>query len=69
MESPVRDNYILRIYRRDRDDPEKVVGLVEFIQTGEKKPFKSYEELCATLKETGIKHHERASPRLRRKRR
>ncbi len=50
MEVLTRDNYILRIYRRDGNDPLKVVGLVEMISDGEKKPFKSFQELCEILK-------------------
>ncbi|MBI3815210.1 MAG: hypothetical protein HY279_12210 [Nitrospinae bacterium] len=40
------DNYIVRIYRRDRENPHKVAGLVEVVETGMKRVFTSFDELC-----------------------
>lgn len=40
------DTYIIRIYRRDPDDPIKISGLVETVGTEEKKVFTCIEELC-----------------------
>jgi hypothetical protein len=40
METLVRDNYILRVYGRDHNDPEKVAGLVEIIESEEQRPFR-----------------------------
>jgi hypothetical protein len=44
-----QDDYIIRIYRRDREDPRMVVGTVE--QVGEKLKigFTDFEELRAIL--------------------
>ena len=33
------ENYIVRIYRRDADDPEGVVGTVECVETQIQQPF------------------------------
>jgi hypothetical protein len=43
------DNYIIRIYRRDPNDPAKITGLVETVGTDEEKAFTCLEELCETL--------------------
>ena len=43
------DTFIIRIYRRDPDDPEKIAGLVERAGTDEEKVFTCLEELCETL--------------------
>jgi hypothetical protein len=50
MESLVRDSYILRVYRCDRDDLDKITGLVELVDNGEKRPFADFRELCKILK-------------------
>jgi hypothetical protein len=43
------DTFIIRIYRRDPDDPMKISGLVESVFTNEEKVFTCLEELCETL--------------------
>ena len=42
------ENYIVRIYRRD-EKLNTVAGVVEVVETQEKKPFTSNEELHAIL--------------------
>jgi hypothetical protein len=49
MEGSSRENYLVRIYRRDKEDPERITGLVEFIEAGEKKSFATFDELKAIL--------------------
>ncbi len=39
------ESYIVRIYRREPENPERITGLVEVIETGEKKKFASGDEL------------------------
>ena len=43
------DTYIIRIYRRDKDDPRNIAGLVEIIGGGERKTFTSWDELWGVL--------------------
>lgn len=43
------ETYIVRIYRRDRNDPEKIAGLVETVGSGEKRLFDSLEALWGVL--------------------
>ena len=43
------DNYIIRIYRRDKADPRLMVGTVEEIGKKEKKGFTSFDELREIL--------------------
>ena len=43
------DSYLIRIYRRNNDDPEKVVGVVEEIQTGSNHAFQGMSDLCKLL--------------------
>jgi hypothetical protein len=43
------ETYIIRIYRRDPDDPVKIAGLVETVGEDEEKVFTSLDELCNTL--------------------
>ena len=44
------DSYVIRIYRRDADDPRKCAGLAEVIETDEKKTFRNLDELLEILK-------------------
>jgi predicted nucleic acid-binding OB-fold protein len=37
--------YIVRVYRRDDNDVEKIMGMAEIVETREKKAFASYTEL------------------------
>lgn len=43
------DNYIVRIYRRDMEDPQRIAGQVEFVEREEKKAFTGMEELINIL--------------------
>lgn len=43
------ETYIIRVYRRNRDDPRKIAGLVETVGKDEKKAFASQEELLRIL--------------------
>lgn len=46
------DSYIVRMYRRDADNPENLVGLVETVGEEAKRPFHSVGELVAILSES-----------------
>jgi hypothetical protein len=39
------DSYLARIYRRSKDDPDEIVGIIEEIDTGKKHSFKNVSEL------------------------
>ena len=43
------DHYILRIYRRGESSPEDITGIADEVETGEKKVFRSCEELIRIL--------------------
>ncbi len=43
------DSYIVRIYRRDREDTNRVSGVVEWSETREKKSFQGSDELLRIL--------------------
>ncbi len=43
------DNYIVRIYRRKRDDPRVLVGLVEEVGRKGKKAFNDLDDLWKIL--------------------
>jgi hypothetical protein len=47
------ENYIIRIYRRDPDDPLKPVGMVEVVETSETKTFTHASELVDIICSTG----------------
>ena len=44
------DNYIIRIYRRDEEEPNEVVGVVELVETEKKQKFKNMDELVRILR-------------------
>jgi hypothetical protein len=46
--------YIIRIYRRTKDKPEEVVGLVENVDTQDRLPFHDLQELCTIIAEAKI---------------
>ena len=57
------DSYLIRIYRREEDNPESIVGIIEEIGTKEKHSFKNLSELgkiiCrATKKSAGKKQRQ-----------
>lgn len=39
------ESYIVRVYRREEDNPQGLVGLVELVETQEKKSFRNLDEL------------------------
>ncbi len=43
------DSYIVRIYRREKSDPERMVGVVEDVQKGHVRSFNSTGELLMIL--------------------
>jgi len=43
------DCYIVRIYRRDEDEPGNFIGVVEAVGLAEQKPFKDAKELVTIL--------------------
>ncbi len=43
------DNYIVRIYRREKDDPRLLVGLVEEVGVSGRKAFNSLDDLWEIL--------------------
>ncbi len=49
----IMDSYVIRIYRRGGNDPEKIAGLVEFVEQDETKPFANYDELRQILNQPG----------------
>ena len=53
------DNYIIRIYRRDKSNPCCIVGTVEEIGSGEKKGFTTFDEFREILVPAGVGHSAR----------
>lgn len=47
------ESYVVRVYRRDEKDSEKLAGLVELADREEQKPFVSFAELRQILSSTG----------------
>ncbi len=43
------DTYIVRIYRRDAQDPERMVGRVENAESGEQRTFRDAGELLRCI--------------------
>jgi hypothetical protein len=43
------DSYIVRIYRRDSNSPQNLVGLVELVAVKQERSFTNVEELWAIL--------------------
>lgn len=41
--------YVVRIYRRDANDLENLIGIIEEVETGSKYEFRNLEELIAVL--------------------
>jgi hypothetical protein len=39
------ESYIVRIYRRNIDDPREIIGLVEIVGSDMKKSFNTFDEL------------------------
>jgi hypothetical protein len=53
------ESYIIRVYRREEEDAKNLVGLVEIVETQEKKPFNNFDELRDILRSRDWKasHH------------
>ena len=49
MQGSTRENYLVRIYRRDKEEPERIAGMVELIEAEEKKTFATFDDLRAIL--------------------
>jgi hypothetical protein len=45
----VREDYIIRIYRRDKKNPTLIVGTVEKVGVEGKRAFENFDELWAIL--------------------
>ena len=43
------ENYIIRIYRRDHSNPERLTGLLESVERQTRHPFHTLNDLCALL--------------------
>lgn len=43
------DSYVVRIYRRNSDSPQELVGLVELVEVNQERAFTNFEELRAIL--------------------
>ncbi len=54
------ENYIVRIYRRDSEDPQQVAGVVELVEPGKTKAFSCIEELNQILRaETNMDYRDK----------
>lgn len=43
------ESYVVRIYRRDKQDPQKIIGLVEMVESAGKEAFADFDELRRIL--------------------
>lgn len=59
------DSYIVRMYRRDAENPENLIGLVETVGEEVKRPFHNASELVAILSESHSHKQTVAKPALR----
>ena len=50
----ILDNYIIRIYRREKTAPRMIVGIVEIVGTKMKKGFTNFDELREILQRGGV---------------
>ena len=59
------DNYIVRIYRREKDNPRLLVGLIEEVGVSGKKAFNSLDDLWEILnrQEGGTKKNQKYQPK------
>jgi len=58
----IMDSYIVRIYRRCRDNPDELAGLVEMVGSSERMPFKNFPELTSVLHRMLKREDERIVP-------
>ena len=61
------DSYMVRIYRKEEDNPRTLVGIVQKVGVGEKKIFSTLDELWSILnsKQRGVNQAETQKPRRR----
>lgn len=43
------ENFIVRVYRRDDNNPDTVVGVLENVETQQQRPFHNLVSLCRML--------------------
>jgi hypothetical protein len=43
------ESYVIRVYRRAEDDPQRMVGIIEIVQEGRQQRFSSMQELWEIL--------------------
>ena len=51
-EKSAMESYLIRVYRRSKDAPEKIVGIIENIDSGLTQSFKNLTELCNAITTT-----------------
>jgi len=51
------ESYLIRIYRRSKDDPDYIVGIVEEINMEEKHSFKNLSELIEIITKPKRRKH------------
>jgi len=54
------ESYIVRIYRRSRNKPGEVAGLIETVGTDEKQAFQSFTGLVAAMKQAIVRNEKNA---------
>ena len=47
------DHYIVKVYRRDNDDPHKIAGHIQHVSSESERPFAHLEELNEILSHSG----------------
>lgn len=57
------ESYVIRIYRRDEQYPQNIIGLVEDVMIQETRPFKNFNELWEILRKEEKKKKERKRER------
>ena len=43
------ESYILRIYRRDKDEPQNIIGTIEDVDVGGTRPFHNTDDIASIL--------------------
>lgn len=59
--------YIVRIYRRTKDKPEEIIGLVEHVDTQDQFRFHNLQELCAIIAGPAIEGEQRTGKTKKRR--
>ena len=55
------ESFIVRIYRRSREKPSEIAGLVETVGSDEKKAFQSFAGLITALKHVVLRGETKAT--------